>query len=163
MDKNNKYTIDTIPIMPFNRDKSGIDNIIKYKNKYIGNNVNDGNLISSLPLSEYGYTFEIDTNNLGLIINYSITDWYINENYYLEKSIVYNSVAIFILIDNVDYIKYNFSGKSFEVKRDNVEKNFPNYNDIIKDGINKDLFNMYLEEKISDISFIDICFNLFIN
>ena len=163
VDTKKEYTIDTVPIVPFNREKSGIDNIIKYKNKYVGNNSNDGNLISSLPLSEYGFVFEIDNKNLGLIIDYHITDWYINENYYLEKSIVYNSVSIFSLIDNVEYIKYNFSGKTYEVKRENVEKHFPNYKDIASKNINKKAFNKYLEEKISDIEFIDQCFNKFIS
>ena len=163
VDTNKKYTIDTVPVVPFNRNKSGIDNIIKYKNKYVGNNSNDGNLIASLPLSEYSYVFEIDTDNLGLIIDYHITDWYINENYYLEKSIVYNSVSIFSLIDNVKYIQYNFSGKTYKVKRENVENNFPNYKDIVKDGINKDAFNQYLEQKISDIEFIELYFNKFVS
>lgn len=163
VDTKKEYTIDTLPIVPFNRDKSGIDNIIKYKNKYVGNNSNDGNLIRSLPLSEYGYVFEIDPTNLGLTIDYHITDWYINENYYLEKSIVYNSVSIFSLIDNVQYIKFNFSGKTYEVKRENVEKNFPNYKDIVTNGINKDAFNKYLEQKINDIEFIDLCFNKFVS
>ncbi len=163
VDTNKKYTLDTIPVVPFNRSKSGIDNIIKYKNKYVGDNSNDGNLISALPLSEYGYEFEIDSDNLGLIIDYHITDWYINENYYLEKSIVYNSVSIFSLIDNVEYVKYNFSGKTYVVRRENVEDNFPHYKDIITSGINKDAFNQYLEQKVSDIEFIDLCFNRFVS
>ncbi len=163
VDTKKEYNLDTIPVVPFNRSKSGIDNIVKYKNKYVGNNSNDGNLIGSLPLSEYGYVFKIDSNNLGLIIDYHITDWYINENYYLEKSIVYNSVSIFSLIDNVEYIKYNFSGKTYEVKRENVENNFPNYEKIVKNGINKDAFNKYLEQKVSDINFIDLCFNKFVS
>ena len=163
VDTNKKYTMDTVPIVPFNRDKSGINHIIKYKNKYIGNNSNDGNLIASLPLSEYGYVFEIDSDNLGLIIDYHTTDWYINENYYLEKSIVYNSVSIFSLIDNVKYIRYNFSGKTYKVTRENVESNFPNYMDIVKDGINKKTFNKYLEQKISDTEFIDFCFKKFVS
>ena len=163
VDTKKEYTIDTVPVVPFNRSKSGIDNIIKYKNKYVGNNSNDMNLISSLPLSENGFVFEINPDNLGITIDYHITDWYINENYYLEKSIVYNSVSIFALIDNVEYIKYNFSGKTYEVKRENVENNFPNYKDIVKDGINKKAFNKYLEEKISDVEFIEQCFNSFVS
>ena len=142
--------------------KIGCGKIIKYKNKYVGNNINDGNLISSLPLSEYGYVFEIDSDNLGLIIDYHIIDWYINENCYLEKSIVYNSVSIFSLIDNVQYIKFNFSGKTYEVKRKDVENNFPNYKAIGKDGINKNEFNKFLENKLGDIDFIEMCFNQFI-
>jgi len=162
VDTKKEYTIDTVPVVPFNRSKTGIDNIIKYKNKYVGNNSNDGNLISALPLSEYGYVFEIDSDNLGLIIDYHITDWYINENYYLEKSIVYNSVSIFALIDNVQYIKYNFSGKSYMVTRENVENNFPHYSEIVRDNIDKKAFNKYLEEKVNDDNFIDLYFNKFV-
>ena len=158
IDTNHKYTQDTIPVVPFNRTKSGINNIIQYKNKYIGNNSNIGNLIRNLPLAEYGYVFEIDSKTPGLTIDYHITDWYINENYYLEKSIIYNSVSIFALIDNVQYIKYNFSGTSYEVKREDVISNYPNYSDIVKDGINKDNFNKFLEEKVNDIEFIDSIF-----
>ena len=72
-------------------------------------------------------------------------------------------MTIFSLIDNVKYIKYNFSGKTYEVKRENVENSFPNYENIIHDGINKDAFNKYLEEKISDTDFINMCFNKFVS
>ena len=86
IDTNKKFTENTVPITPFNRDRSGIDNIIKYKNKYVGNNGNTGNLINKLPLSEYGYVFEIDSSKLELKIDYHTTDWYIKENLYLQKS-----------------------------------------------------------------------------
>jgi len=154
VDKNKKYTIDTVPTSPFNKNKSGIENIIKYKNKYVGNNSNDGNLINNLPLSEYGYVFEIDSKNNGLIIDYHITDWYINENYYLEKSLLYNSVSIFYLIDNVDYIKFNFSGKTYTVNRETIKNNYPKYN-----GINKKTFNKYVEIKMNNTDFISQNFN----
>ena len=158
VDTKKEYTIETVPNVPFNREQAGIDNIIKYKNKYIGNNSNTGNLIYNLPLSEYGYTIQIDSDNLGVIINYHVTDWYINANYYLEKSLIYNSVSIFSLIDNVEYIKYNFSGKTYEVTKDQIEKIYPNYKDITKDGLNKDNFNKYLESKINDDEFINYVF-----
>ena len=159
VDKEKTYDINTIPNVPFNREKSGIDNIIKYKNKYVGNNSNDGNLINALPLSEYGYLFEIDPENLSLTIDYHITDWYINENYYLEKSVVYNSVSLFILIDNLETLNFNFSGKSYEIKRKTVEENYPHYKDIINNTISKDAFNKYVEDKVNDIEFIDLYFN----
>ena len=159
VDTEKKYTKENVPNIPFNRNKTGIDNIIKYKNKYVGNNSNVGNLINSLPLSEYGYTFEIDSDNLGLIINYHITDWYINENYYLEKSLVYNSVSIFSLIDNVKYINYNFSGKLYKVTRNQIEENYPYYGAITNNEISKELFNKYVEGKLNDNEFINEFFN----
>lgn len=158
------FTENTVPITPFNRDKSGIDNIIKYKNKYIGNNSNTGNLINKLPLSEYGYVFEIDSSKLELKIDYHTTDWYIKENLYLEKSLLYNAVSIFSLIENVDKITFNFSGNSYKVYRKQIEESYPNYNDIIESGIKKDNFNKYLEKKMNDNDFVEKTFNkIFIN
>lgn len=158
------YTEYTVPITPFNRYKSGIDNIIKYKNNYVGNNSNTGNLINNLPLSEYRYVFEIDSVNLELTVDYYITDWYTNENHYLEKSLLYNSVSIFSLIDNVEELTFNFSGKSYKVNRKQIEELYPNYDDIVSNEINKNNFNKYLENKMNDNDFVETIFNkIFVN
>ncbi|MBP3920002.1 MAG: DUF4825 domain-containing protein [Bacilli bacterium] len=163
VDKKKEYTIDTIPISPFNRAKSGIDNIIKYKNKYIGNNSNTGNLLYDLPLAEYGFVFEIDSKKYGVIVNYNTTDWYKNDNLYIERSLIYNSASIFLLIDNVEYIKYNFSGSSYTVTKNQFEKNYLNYEQIKMNAINKDKFNQYIEQKMNDYEFIEKQFNLLFN
>lgn len=92
VDSAKKYTEDTVPTTVFNRPLSGIHNIKKYKNHYIGNNSNIGNLLNSLPLHEYGYVFQIDSKNQGLTVNYNATDWYHNEDLYINKSLIYNSV-----------------------------------------------------------------------
>ena len=159
IDEKKEYNFDTMPITPFNRNKSGIDNILKYQNKYVGDNSNTGNLISNLPLSEYGYVFEIDSNNLGLTIDYHITDWYINDEMYVERALVYNSVALFSLIDNLQYVTYNFTGNSYTIKREKVQEIYPNYSKINENGINKDNFNIYLENKMNDDVFIKNIFN----
>ena len=160
IDTKKEYTIDTIPLSPFNRSISGIDNIIKYKNKYVGNNSNVGNLLYALPLSEYGLVFEIDHNKFGIIVNYNTTDWYKNDNLYIEKSLIYNSASMFLLIDNIEYIKYNFSGSLYTITRDEFEKNYPNYSQIKTNTINKDKFNQYVEQKMNDYEFIEKQFNL---
>lgn len=156
IDTKNEYNVETVPASPFNRDKSGIDNILKYQNKYVGNNGNVGGLIGSLPLSEYGYVFEINSNNLGLTIDYYITDWYIKEDLYLQKSLIYNSVSIFSLIENVEYIEYNFSGNSYKITRRAIEDNYPDYSEIVKNNtINKENFNKYVENKMNNDEFVE--------
>ncbi len=161
VDYKKEYDSQTIPISPFNRNKSGIDNILKYQNKYVGNNSNDANLIENLPLSEYGYVFKIDSNNLGLIIYYHTTDWYDNEKLYSKKSLIYNSVAIFSLIDNVTYIEYHFSGNSYQISRKEVEEKYPNYSEIMDEKtILKDNFNQYVEQKINDFNFTNDIFRI---
>ena len=159
IDIKGEYTENTVPVSPFNRDKSGIDNISKYQNKYIGNNSNIGNLINNLPLSEYGYVFEIDSNNLGLTIDYHITDWYINDDLYIQKSLIYNSVSIFALIENVEYIEFNFSGSSYKITRKEIEDYYPNYSEIVQnENINKEKFNRYVENKMNDNEFVGTIF-----
>ena len=164
IDTKKQYTEKTIPITPFNRDKSGIENIIQYKNQYVGNNSNDSHLIDNLPLAEYGYVFEIDSKNLGLTIDYHITDWYVNESHYLEKSLLYNSVSIFALIDNVEQITFNFSGNAYTVSRKQIDEMYPNFEDIVGNEINQNNFNKYLENKMNDNDFVEDTFNkLFAN
>ena len=164
VDIEKKYTSETVPNVPFDRDESGIDNIIKYKSKYVGDNSNDSNLINNLPLSEYGYTFEIDSENLGLTINYHITDWYIKDNLYLQKSLIYNSVSIISLIDNVEYIEYNFTGNSYKVSRDIIENEYPSFYKIVHNNeVNKENFNQFLENKMKDNGFIERVFTILFN
>ena len=115
VDNSKKYNVSTVPRSPFNRNVSGIDNLIKHKSKYIGNNSNTGDLINSLPLADYGFLFEIDDENL--IIDYHMTDWYNNDDLYVDKALIYNSVSLFSLINNLESITYNFSGSSYYVNR----------------------------------------------
>lgn len=162
IDTKKQYTIDTVPISPFNREKSGIDNIINYQNHYIGNNSNAGALIDHLPLSEHGYVFEIDSQNYGIIISYHFTDWYDNQNLYIEKSLVYNAVSMFTLVDNLEYIDFQFSGSHYKITRQVIEENYPDY-EIIKtnDIVNQDNFYQYVEQKMYDNDFIVEMFSLF--
>lgn len=120
-------------------------------------------MLYDLPLAEYGLVFEIDSKKMGVIIDYNTTDWYKNDNMYIERSLIYNSVSVFLLIGNVEYIKYNFSGSSYTVTKDQFEKNYPNYSEIKMDTINKDKFNQYVEQKMNDYKFIEKQFNLLFN
>ena len=162
IDSKNEYTDDTVPLSPFNRSKSGISNLINYKSSYLGDNSNTSALIDHLPLSEYGFVLEIDSENLSLTIDYQITDWYINENYYLEKSLLYNSVSIFLLVDNVEIIHFNFSGVFYSITRTKVETLYPNYDKIKDKKLSEDKLNLYVEEKMNDELFVTLTFrNLF--
>lgn len=158
-DNNKKYTPETVPNVPFNREKSGIDSIIKYQNKYLGNNSNTINLVGSLPLSEYGNVIELDSTNLGIIIDYHVTDWYINNDNYVEKSLIYNTFSIFSLIENVEYITYNFTGNSYTITREKFEELYPSYKTITYKNFTKEKFITCLEEKINNYTFINAVFD----
>ncbi len=155
IDHKKQYNIDTVPTSPFNQNISAIEHLMQFQSEYVGDDANIGNLIGALPFSEYGYVFEIDSENCGIIIDYHFTNWYDNENLYTEKALVYNSVSMFALIDNLEYITFNFSGSSFSITRDNILKNYPNYNEILNGGkIDIENFHQYVDQKINDHSFV---------
>ncbi len=162
IDSTKQYTIDTVPVSPFDMDKSDVEHLIEYKSNYVGDNSNTGNLIGALPLSEYGYVFEIDSEKNGITISYHFTDWYQNENSYIEKALIYNSVSSFALIENLQYINYNFSGSSYSITRETMEQKYPNYKNIfIGHTIDTDKFKQYVDEKINNQSFVSDIFKLF--
>ena len=143
IDDKKQYTIDTVPTSPFNVDKSSFEQLKKYKSKYIGDNSNTSHLLNALPLSEYGYVFEIDSEIYGLTINHNYTDWYNNENLYIDKALVYNSVFLFKLIDNLEYITFNFSGSNYTITREHCP------------------LNKNIEQKINDNEFVSDRMKLF--
>lgn len=143
IDNKKQYTINTVPTSPFNMDKSSFEQLQHYKSQYIGNNSNTSHLLNALPLSEYGYVFEIDSKGCGLIVDYHCTDWYNNENLYINKALVYNSVSLFKLIDNLEYITFNFSGSSYTITREHCP------------------LNKNIEQKINDNEFISETMKLF--
>ena len=162
IDTKKEYTIDTVMISPFDREKSGIDNILKYQSKYIGDNSNTGGLIENLPLSEYGYVFEINSQDCRLTIDYHFTDWYGNDNLYVEKSMIYNAASIFALIENVQYINFNFSGSAYCITRNIFEQNYPNWKKVLQRAqIDKNNFNQYVEMKMNDTIFVEDIFDIF--
>lgn len=162
IDSKKQYDIDTVPTSPFNQDISAIEHLVQYQSKYIGDNSNTGRLIGALTLSEYGFVFEIDSQNCGVTIDYHFTDWYGNENLYTERALVYNSVSIFALIENLKYITFNFSGSSYSVTRDAIENNYPNYNNIFTDDwIDIGNFRQYVEQKMNDRLFVSNIFRIF--
>lgn len=160
VDTDHRYTIDTLPKSPFYRTKSGIDEIIRYNSHYIGNNANTGGLINSLPLAENGFVFKIDSEDLGLKINYYMTSWY--DEHYTNQALVYNSAAFFVLIDNLEYIDYIFSGDSYHIDRSVFQDNLPGFKDIKKDGvIDSEAFNTYIEAQMFNDQFINDMIALF--
>lgn len=162
IDNAKQYDVDTVPTSPFNQDVSAIEHLIQYQSKYIGDNSNTGQLINALPLSEYGFVFEIDSENRGVTIYYHFTDWYDNDHLYTEKSLVYDSVSLFALIENLEYIKFNFSGNSYVIARETIKDSYPDYDEIFADdSINIKKFRQYVEQKMNDQSFVTDIFQLF--
>lgn len=73
---------------------------------------------------------------------------------------IYNAISTFLLIDNVEYVEYNFSGSSYRTNRGKAINNFSDYKMLINDGINQRDFNKYLVSNIKNDEFVQKMFEL---
>ena len=185
IDYDKEYNLETVPTSPFNREKYGVDVIKKYRSKYVGDNSNDGNLLSHLPLSEFKNGFRIDSKNLGLIVDYKFENTmnfkYNIDNiqapsYDIEAAMLYNSLAIFSLIDNVEYVTFNFENvldyngeisntiTSYHVTRESLKNNYHYYKYLFRKEKYEYFFNKFVEKQMNNIDFVRINFkNIFID
>lgn len=132
-----------------------LNSILKFKSPYIGDSSNVVNLFNNLPLADRGIKFEIISKDLTLIVNYLDTTWNIGAEK-VNKSLIYNSVAAFSLIENLQKIVYNFSGSAYYVNREDLKLIF-----------GKDLASLLtiekwtsdVQERLKEASFVHDCMN----
>lgn len=100
----------------------------RFHTAYIGDNSKVGNLISALPLNQYGYSVEILSENYQLNVYYHDVSWNIDalngDERYVYKSILYNSLAAFSYIDNMNCIQFYFSDQSMKITRNDFNQLF---------------------------------------
>lgn len=93
-----------------------------HENLYMGNASNTSQLFRNLPLSQRVESFEMDPDQLLLIVKYHDPK---NESERLvQQSVIYNTTAAFVLIKNLQQVEIRFPNASFIINRKNVEKWF---------------------------------------
>ena len=75
---------------------------------------------------------------------------------YLQQSLLYNYVSLFLLHDYIDVINFSFNGTDYVVKRESVQNYFPNYDLVYNDGIIK---NSIIENMGINSWCADSCYN----
>lgn len=154
VDTEKKYTESTVPMSPFDRDRCGSEEIREYENRYIGNASNISGLVNCLPLAGNGAPIEIDSRNMGVRINYGSPFWYGSDDGYTEKALVYNSAAMFTLIENLEYVEFVFPGSCFRVNKSGFEKEFPDFSRVrTEKGFSAEGFDRYVENRINSSEF----------
>lgn len=166
-DKQSKYKKEQL-----NAVTCDINNILPYKNQYMGNSANISNLFYHLPLSESNMKFQLFANELKVKVSYEHTIQqagkanlkYTNyalegtkeiiENYYItevKKSLIYNSTAAFGLIANLNAIEYEFADQTYTVYRHNVESLYPDFSNIL----NEDNWQTQVQRPLENETYID--------
>lgn len=134
-----------------------LDYIIGYKNDYMGNASNTTQLFYHLPLGETVKDFELDSDDLEVMVHYDNSVKNIG-TVKLQQNLVYNSTAAFALIANLEKITYHFRDETFSIDRKAVEKLYGGLGNLIE---NKDIWNKRVRDPLADKNVIKERFSLF--
>lgn len=98
---------------------NGAEDMFKYKDSYVGDNSAVGNIANQLQGAEHLKGFELETkeNPYGVILNY---DWSESEQNY-KKTAVFNATFLFTLVQNADWITFNFDNQEYKITKENLQ------------------------------------------
>lgn len=134
------------------------EKVTQYESPYMGDASNVINLLNELPLNQYKGKIELDPDTLSLLVNYDIHSTEIEHQ--AKQGVIYNSTAMFALIENIQQINMKFKDKTYSVSRDRVEKWFGTtlvdfkdpkvFKEKVQNPLNEDFsawFDAYTEEE----------------
>jgi hypothetical protein len=150
-----------------------LEYVLKYKNLYMGNASNIMQLFHSLPLSAAIKDFQLFSDKLTAQVNFidsklnagkisidskssslegisgvSNTE-YQNE---VNKSLLYNSIAAFALIDNLEGILYHFTDITYTVTREDIETTYGDLDSLLK----KDTWEKVVRNPLGDKEYVTV-------
>lgn len=131
--------------------KSDIENLSKYKSKYMGDASNFLNLNNRLALYDIPKTFQLYPDELMAEINYEEAASNIDEGK-IKRGLFYNSTANFVLIDNLKVLKLNFEEVSYTISREKLEKWYGKELSSLQDY---EQWKKEVADKLSDTEYID--------
>lgn len=126
------------------------NNILKYKNDYMGNASNIINLFYNLPLSDLGIRFELFPETLTLEVDYQGESARIDEEK-LKTALIYNSMAAFTLIANLEQINFVFPDGAYRTTRHGFQDEFGSFADIL----NENSWNEKVQNKLNDKNYVE--------
>ncbi|MDD3838997.1 MAG: DUF4825 domain-containing protein [Clostridia bacterium] len=132
-----------------------LGSVLKYKDKYMGNAPNITNLFNSLPLCDVPMTFQFYPDSLTVEVKYQKAIDEIGMQR-VERALIYNSTAAFMLIDNLEAIIFTFYDEEYKVLRGDVEK----WYDIKLSSLaDDDIWYKKVQCKLNDDEYISTCKN----
>ncbi|MFT9847086.1 DUF4825 domain-containing protein [Aneurinibacillus sp. REN35] len=132
-----------------------LKSILPYKNKYMGNHINFIHLNNTLPLADIPKTYQLYPEELTANIHYKESVENLNERE-IKRAILYNATASFVLIDNLQAVRYHFSDASYVIKRTSVEKW---YGTTLTSLQNTGVWRRNVQSKISDDAYVTAFFS----
>ncbi|MFJ5624580.1 DUF4825 domain-containing protein [Peribacillus loiseleuriae] len=96
-----------------------VGDLFKFKDAYVGNASAVGNIVSRLESAEHFKGFELKTGDepYGIILNYGGEGSEQNH----KETVIYNATFLFALIQNADWITFNFNNQEYTITRENLQ------------------------------------------
>lgn len=105
--------------------------VMLYKNEYMGNAGNTTALFRAMPLQPYVQSFEMDSDLFLLTVHYDSPENLSTNK--VRQSIIYDSTAAFVLIQNLQQLELRFPDQTYTIHRSQVEKWFSNDLSVLAD------------------------------
>ncbi|ELK40453.1 MULTISPECIES: DUF4825 domain-containing protein [Brevibacillus] len=99
-----------------------LQTILPYKNKYMGD-VSNLNLFNHLPLKDLKRSYQLRSDEFAIEVHYEADELREDEKA-IRQMLLYNSVAAFALIDNLQTIDYRFLDRTLTVSRSRIQQLF---------------------------------------
>ena len=95
------------------------EDIFKFKDSFVGDNIAVGNIVNQLQGAEHFKWFELETKEkpYGIILNY---DWSESEQNY-KKTAVFNATFLFTLVQNAEWVTFNFDHQEYKITKENLQ------------------------------------------
>ncbi|WP_145320969.1 DUF4825 domain-containing protein [Paenibacillus xylanexedens] len=118
--------------------------LAKYRSPYMGDNSNLSHLNQALPLRERLNGYQLYPETFTVQVNYSLDTREMDAEE-LERILVYNAVANFVMIDNLEQIVYQFENTSHTLRRESAQQWTGTE---LKELQNTELWNSIVREKL---------------
>lgn len=128
-----------------------IENVLKYKNKYMGNSSNLINLFRALPLCNYDTKYQLYPDKLTAEVKYEVSTETLGGQKTIE-AILYNSTAAFALIDNLQVMVFSFSDRQYSVSREATKAWYGEK--ALSNLLDKKIWQENVQSKLSDSSYV---------
>lgn len=100
-----------------------LTSILPYKSKYMGNAGNIINLFFHLPLNHLNRTYQLDSEQFKVEIKYQQDDRKKSQDVVMQ-ALMYNALAAFALIDNLQTVEFQFPSMTYQTSRKQMEQVF---------------------------------------
>ena len=130
------------------------DDIFQFKDSFAGDNSAVVNITNQLRNSEHLEEFELKTKEkpYGIIINYDLET---SEQEYNE-TVIYNATFLFTLIQNADWITFNFGNHEYKVTKENLQDW---YGRDLNEFTNEEELHKFVQEQLEDESKVNKFFS----